>query len=238
MVRKNWVSVGVLGLGLSMIAPAFAQSKDTCKFEVRTRSKVGFRGTAKYFIKGDWVRQEKRSGGGLELIMVSNDKGMFIRNKHVKYWFKYPEGLNHDLKDRLLGGPIGDVPTFLKKVKAKPVGQDKIKNDVCKIWAYKYPRVADRFRLWISAKSGKPVQLERDYIVRATHKRDILVIEYRDYVANAAIPDTEFRVPAKERIFDMSKSLAASMGMTQSASKPARTAHPGQTSPLESPPKK
>src|SRR5207302_1332776 len=119
MVRKHWVSVGILGLGLCALGPVFAQSQNTCTFEVRTRSKVGYRGSARYFIKGDWVREEKRSGGGLELIMVSNQTGLFIRNKHSAYWFKYPGGSHNHLKDRLLGGPIGEVPKFLKSVHAK-----------------------------------------------------------------------------------------------------------------------
>src|SRR5205814_1547064 len=137
MGTKNWVSAGLLALGLcGAFAPAHAQTKNTCTFEVRTRSRVGYRGTARYFIKGDCVREEKRSGGGLELVMVSNERGLFIRNKHSNYWYKYPGGVHINLKDRLLGGPTGDVPTFLKSVHAKVARHEKLKSQMCTIWSY------------------------------------------------------------------------------------------------------
>jgi outer membrane lipoprotein-sorting protein len=211
MVSRSWVSLGVLGLALCAVGSADATAKETCSFEVRSRSKVGYRGTSKYFIKGDWVRQEKRSGGGLELILVSNETGMFIRNKHTNYWFKYPDGTNHRLKDRILGGPIGDVNLFLKKLNAKKTGQEKIKDQMCTIWSYRMPRLKDKFRLWVSAKTGKPVQLERDFLVGNTRKRDIMIVEYRDYQFNAPLADNLFRIPKNEKIHDVSKTLFSSM---------------------------
>jgi hypothetical protein len=207
MVRKSWVSLGMMVLGVCVTAPTFASAEDACRFEIRSRSKVGYRGTAKYFIKGDLVRQEKRSGGGLELIMVSNETGLFIRNKHSNYWFRYPIQANYRMKDRLLGGPIGDVPAFLQKVKAKKTGQEKLDGKPCAIWSYKFARAADKFRLWINEKTGKPVQLERDYIVKGTRKRDILIVEYRDYDSNAKLADDIFRVPSNEKIHDVSSAL-------------------------------
>src|SRR5205807_1656479 len=146
MVSKKGVSVGLLALGLcGAFGPAHAQPKNTCTFEVRTRSRVGYRGTARYFIKGDCVREEKRSGGGLELIMVNNEHGLFIRNKHSNYWYKYPGGVHINLKDRLLGGPTGDVKTFLKGVNGKQLRHDNLKNQPCTVWSYQFPHLKDRF---------------------------------------------------------------------------------------------
>jgi hypothetical protein len=206
MATKKWVSAGMLGLGLcSVMGPVCAQRQNTCTFEVRTRSKVGYRGSARYFIKGNWVREEKRSGGGLELIMVSNDAGLFIRNKHAPYWFKYPGGVHIHLKDRLLGGPIGEVPQFLKSVHAKPVGKEKLKNEMCEIYFYQYPHVPDKFRLWVSEKTGKPLQLTRDHKVRITGgtTRDILVVDYRSYDTHTPVQDALFQISAKEKVHDM-----------------------------------
>ena len=207
MVTKQWVSAGILGLGLcGVLGPVYAQPKNTCVFEVRTRSRVGYRGSARYYIKGDWVREEKRSGGGLELIMVSNDAGLFIRNKHSSYWFKYPGGTHNHLKDRLLGGPTGDVPEFLKSVRAKCVGHEKLKTNLCSIYAYQFPHIKDKFRLWISDKTGKPLQLERDHKVqiRGGETRDVLVVDYRSYDCNAPVQDALFQISSKAKVHDIS----------------------------------
>src|SRR5262249_25284592 len=178
LVRTWKPLAAVLGLTAAVVGVGFAQAKDTCEFQVRTRSKVGYRGSATYYVKGPWVREEKRSGGGMELIMLNNDKGLYIRNKYSKYWFRYPDAMGFNLRDRLLGGPVGDVKKFLKTVCAVQTGKEKVDSVLCNVWTYRMKGASDRFRLWTDAATAKPVRMERDFLVKGTQKRDLLVVEY------------------------------------------------------------
>jgi hypothetical protein len=207
LVRTWKTLAAVLGLTAAVAGVGVAQTKDTCEFQVRTRSKVGYRGTATYFVKGPWVREEKRSGGGMELIMVSNDKGLYIRNKYSKYWFRYPDAMGFNLRERLLGGPVGEVKSFLKKVSAVQTGKEKVDNVLCNIWAYRLKGANDRFRLWTNPDNTKPIRMERDFLVKGTQKRDLLVAEYKRYVAGQTLPDGLFQIAANEKVHDMRQSL-------------------------------
>jgi outer membrane lipoprotein-sorting protein len=180
---------------------------DTCEFQVRTRSKVGYRGSATYFVKGDWVREEKRSGGGMELIMVSNDTGLFIRNKHSDYWFRYPEKMATKLRDRLTGGPVGDVKSFLKQRNAAYLGKEKVEGVMCNIWTYRYKGTDDKFRLWTDLANTRPIRLERDHLVPSSRKRDVLVIEYKRYVSGQKLADSLFQIPAGQKVHDLRNAL-------------------------------
>jgi outer membrane lipoprotein-sorting protein len=222
VVRTGLLSAAALGLVTTALAPGFAQAKkspaptaavkakpmaDTCEFQVRTRSKVGYRGMASYWVKGDLVREEKRSGGGMELIMVSNEKGLFIRNKHSTYWFRYPEEMAVKLRERLLGGPVGELKSFLKKTKATYLGKEKVEGVLCNIWAYRLKGADDKFRLWTDLGNMRPVRMERDHLVRGTKKRDVLVVEYKRYVAGNALADSLFQVPQGQKVHDLRNAL-------------------------------
>jgi len=233
VVRKTLLSAAALGLILPSVAfaakpkpaapkspakkpataskPAAAKpGEDTCEFQVRTRSKVGYRGSATYYVKGSWVREEKRSGGGMELIMVSNDKGLFIRNKHSNYWFRYPDNMAVKLRERLTGGPVGEVKSFLKKTNAAYLGKEKVDGVMCNIWAYRYKGADDKFRLWTDLQNTRPIRLERDHVVPGTRKRDVLVTEYRRYVAGQALSNSLFQIPEGEKIHDLRNALSPS----------------------------
>lgn len=187
-------------------APA-SSGEDTCEFQVRTRSRVGYRGMTTYWVKGDWVREEKRTGGGMELIMVSNQNGLFIRNKHSNYWFRYPDEMAFKLRERLLGGPVGEVQPFLKKVKAAYLGKEKVDGVMCNIWSYRLKGADDRFRLWTDLANTRPIRLERDHLIRGTKKRDVLVVEYRKYQAGQKLADSLFQIPEGEKIHDLRDAL-------------------------------
>jgi outer membrane lipoprotein-sorting protein len=197
----------VAGVAVAQTKGTVAQTKDTCEFQVRTRSKVGYRGMATYYVKGGWVREEKRSGGGMELILLSNDKGLFIRNKYSKYWFRYPDAMGFNLRERLLGGPVGDVKKFLRSVSAVQTGKEKVDSLLCSVWTYRMKGATDRFRLWIDPQNTKPVRMERDFLVKGTQKRDLLVVEYKRYQAGSNLPDSLFQIGANEKVHDMRQAL-------------------------------
>jgi outer membrane lipoprotein-sorting protein len=205
---RTWKPLAaVLGLTAAVAGVGFAQAKDTCQFQVRTRSKVGYRGSATYYVKGSWVREEKRSGGGMELIMLSNDKGLYIRNKYSKYWFRYPDEMGFNLRERLLGGPVGDVKKFLKTANAVRTGKEKVDSVLCNVWSYRLKGAPDRFRLWTDVTTLKPIRLERDFLVKGTQKRDLLVVEYKNYDAGKNLPDSLFQIGANEKVHDIRQTL-------------------------------
>jgi hypothetical protein len=205
-VVRGWIlSAAVIGLATAVSGASFAQAMETCQFQVKNRSKVGYRGMSTYWVKGQWMREEKRTGGGLELILVSNEKGLYIKNKHTKYWFRYPTGIGAQLRKRILGGPIGDLKRFLKSVHAVNVGKEKVEGERCNIWTYRFKESDDKFRLWTDLKNSKPIRMERDYRVPGTKKRDTLVVEYKNYVANRPLPDSLFQIGKKDKVVELKK---------------------------------
>jgi len=205
------LSAAVIGLAACVSGAGFAQAKETCEFQVKNRSKVGYRGMSTYYVKGQWMREEKRTGGGLELILVSNDQGLYIRNKHTKYWFRYPTGIGAQIRRRILGGPIGDVKRFLKSTKAVNLGKEKVEGQLCNLWTYRFKDSDDKFRLWTDLKNTKPIRMERDYRVPGTKKRDTLVVEYRNYIANRPLPDSLFQIGKNDRVVELNKQMLERM---------------------------
>src|SRR5947199_8733632 len=81
-VKSNWLPLAAAAGAICLAGPVLALPKSApttgSKFVVDINySKHGNGGTAKFWVKGDNVREEKKSGGGLRVIMITNDRGVF-----------------------------------------------------------------------------------------------------------------------------------------------------------------
>jgi hypothetical protein len=210
-VKSNWLPLIAAAGAICLAGPVLAQptsgATTGAKFEVDINySKHGNGGSAKFWIKGNRVREEKKSGGGMRVVMITNDQGVFIKNKYSNVWAKAPSGVAFRLADRLLGGPSGDPKPFLKEHKAKKAGVEKWNGQPCTVWSYASPKNVETYKLWIATNSGKPVRLERNALLGGRF-RETITITYTTYAYNIPLDDSLFKVPANEQVRDMSKSM-------------------------------
>jgi outer membrane lipoprotein-sorting protein len=168
--------------------------------------KHGKGGTAKFWVKGNKIREEKKTGGGLRVIMISNEDGVFLKNKYSNVWAKLPPSAAAGLVDRLLGGPSGDPQEFLRQRGAKKVGTEKYDGEPCVVWKYQSARNVEQYKLLVSKKTGKPVRLERNALLGGKFREKIF-ITYTNFAWNVPIPEALFKVPANEQVREMNRSL-------------------------------
>jgi outer membrane lipoprotein-sorting protein len=210
-VKSNWLSLAAAASVICLAGPVLALPKSAAttgsRFVVDINySKHGNGGTAKYWVKGTKVREEKKSGGGLRVIMITNEQGVFVKNKYSNVWAKMPTSVAYRLADRLLGGPSGDPKPFLKQHQAKKVGVEKWDGQPCTVWDYSSAKDIEHYKLWVSAKTGKPVRLVRDALLGGRF-REKITVTYTDFAWNVPVEDTLFKVPANEQVRDMNKSM-------------------------------
>jgi hypothetical protein len=218
-VKINWLPLAAAASAICLAGPVLALPKSApttgSRFVVDiSYSKHGNGGTAKYWVKGNKVREEKKSGGGLRVIMITNDQGVFVKNKYSNVWAKLPLSVAYKLPERLLGGPSGDPKEFLKEHRAKKVGADKWNGEPCAVWDYASAKDIEHYKLWVSAKTGKPVRLVRDALLGGRF-REKITVTYTSFAWNVPVEDALFKVPANEQVRDMNKSMLYKPAVTK-----------------------
>jgi len=216
-VKSNWLPLAAAAGAICLAGPVLALPKSApttgSKFVVDINySKHGNGGTAKFWVKGDNVREEKKSGGGLRVIMITNDRGVFLKNKYSSVWARMSKRVAIHLADRLLGGPSGDPKPFLKEHQAKKVSVRKWNGEPCAIWDYSSAKNIEHYKLWISARTGKPIRLERDALLGGRF-REKITVTYTSYAWNVPLEDALLKVPTNEQVRDMSKSMLMKPGL-------------------------
>jgi hypothetical protein len=210
-VKSNWLPLAAAAGAICLAGPVLALPKSAAttgsKFVVDINySKHGNGGSAKFWVKDGKVREEKKSGGGMRVIMITNEQGVFLKNKYSSVWAKMPATVAVHLADRLLGGPSGDPKPFLTAHKAKKAGIQKWNGESCAIWDYSSPKNIEHYKLWVSTKTGKPIRLERDALLGGRF-REKITVTYTSYAWNMPLEEALFKVPANEQVRDMSKSM-------------------------------
>lgn len=218
-MKLRWLPLAAATGAICLTGPVLAQTKTAAtpaaksaagtgsKFTAEIQyEKHGKGGSTKYWVKGDRVRAEKKSGGGLRVTMISNDEGLFVKNKYSNVWAKMPKAAAYRLVDRLLGGPAGDPKLFLKERKAKKAGIQKWAGQPCEVWTYAAAKNMEKYKLWLSAKTGKPVRLERDALLGGKF-REKIIITYTNFAWNVPLEDALFKVPANEQVREFKNPL-------------------------------
>jgi outer membrane lipoprotein-sorting protein len=222
-VKSMWLPLvaATSAIGAAGWAPAQAKNAATsvpasaaksaasggAKFDVSLQyEKHGKGGTAKFWVKGNKIREEKKTGGGLRVVMISNEDGVFLKNKHSTIWAKLPPSAAAGLVDRLLGGPSGDPKQFLKQRNAKKTGTANWNGERCEVWKYTSTKNIEQYKLLLSAKTGKPLRLERNALLGGKFREKIFV-NYTNFTWNVPVEDALFKVPANEQVREMNKAL-------------------------------
>ena len=164
----------------------------TIHYEVKLQSaSFGDMGTRKLWVKGDKMRWESKSAD-LPLHIVKNDRGVFLLHPWQDVAAKYPKGTSRGNPRALLPGPTGSPKVFLKAVNAVKHGQETIDNKPCNVYTYTDPVTKRDCRIWIGARSGKPVRL----LLKGDRARvDTVTATYTKFVEGANAPDSLFELP-------------------------------------------
>jgi hypothetical protein len=181
-----------------------------CEIGVRS-STYGMVDSSKLWMKGTYLRWEKRSGAGLRILLLRNAKGVYQINQASHDGHKWPKDWEKELSPRvnLVGGPQGDPWVFLQKVKAKRTGAETYNGRPCEIWSYTVPgqKKGERqiFRVWMAKPAGTPLKLEtRLHTPRGSW--NTVGIEYKSYRWGMPLSDSFFDVPRGTKIVDLGKS--------------------------------
>ncbi len=164
----------------------------TIHYEVKLQSaSFGNMGTRKLWVKGNKMRWESKSAN-LPIHIIKNDKGVFLLHPWNDVAAKYPKGTSRGNPRALLPGPTGSPKVFLKAVNAVKHGQETIDNKLCDVYTYTDQVTKRNCRIWIGARSGKPVRL----LVKGDGaKVDTVTATYTKFVEGANAPDSLFEIP-------------------------------------------
>jgi hypothetical protein len=187
--------------------PAAKAETFACEWGVRS-SAYGFVDTTKLWTKGSKLRLEKKTGAGLRVMLLRNDKGVFQLNQATMDGHKWQKDWERGLPQQLniIGGPQGDPQKFLKLVKAKRVSQERYNGRPAEIWAYSMGsgKQQQSFRVWIATSGGQPLKME----TRIPNPRggvNVVAVDYKVYRWGMDLDDSLFEVPRGARISDLSR---------------------------------
>ncbi len=207
-MRRNPISLLICAVLLAGAASQAATTKPrTLVYEVKMKSlSLGDMGTRKMYVKGDNMRWEGKVDK-FPMLVIKNSKGAFLILPWQKIAAKYPKDSDRNKPASYLPGPVGSTKTFLAQMKAKKSGQEKVEKQLCSVYSY-HSKAADRdCKLWISAKTGKPVKL---LLAGEKKKKDTIVVTYTKFVEGANVPDSLFELPKDHAIREMPKRKLAS----------------------------
>jgi len=164
----------------------------TLHYEVRLKSaSFGNMGVRKLWLKGDRMRWEWKSAN-LPIRLIKNDQGVFMLHPWNKIAARYPKGSPRGNPTALLPGPSGSPNVFLKAVKAVKSGSKTLEGTPCAGYSYTEPTTKRNCVLWVSTKSGRPVQL----LLKGKNKQmDTVTATYTKFVECIGIADSLFEVP-------------------------------------------
>lgn len=176
-------------------------------------------GTREVWLKGSSMRCNMNSAK-LPITVIKNGQGVFLIHPWQKIAGKYPAGTPRGNPTALLPGPLGSTKTFLARVKAKKTGSEKVGKQLCEVYSYTEPTTKRFCKLWVDAKSRKPVKLW----MKGKHKTvDTMVATYTAFEEGVKVSDSLFQLPKGYEIRPMPNQRLAS----GTAKKQSNTVKPG-----------
>jgi len=210
-------AVAIMGTVASSGAPV----PGTLHYKVKMKSASFGKdaGTREIWIKGDKMRCEIY-GGKMRVTVLKNSQGVFLLHPWNKIAGKYPDGSPRGNARTLLPGPTGSPKAFLGKMNAKKLTSDKVGKQLCEVYSYTEPTTKRFCKLWVDAKTGKPVKL---WMQGKRKVMDELTATYVLYDEGTNISDSVFDVPKGYAVRPMPKRELAS----KPASKQPNSVKPG-----------
>jgi len=190
-----------------MASSAEAAVPATLHYKVRLKSEgYGDMGVRELWLKGSNMRCDMKSSK-LPLTVIKNDQGVFLIHSWNKIAGKYPPGTPRGNPTALLPGPNCSPKTFLRSVKATRLAKEKVGKQLCEVYSYTEPTTRRMCKLWVGAKSGKPVKLW----MKGKHKAvGTVVATYATFEQGVKVSDSLFRLPKGYEIRPMPKRELAS----------------------------
>lgn len=196
---------GIVAVGAGPAAKAAQPA--SVHYELKLKSEAfGNMGARKMWIKGNNIRFEAKSAK-LPLVLIKNGEGVFLVHPWAKIAAKYPAGSDRGNPKTLFPGPTGPISVFLKKVNAKKHGTETVSKQRCDVYTYADPVAKRNSRIWVNAKTGKPVQL---VLTGVNHKVDTITATYTLYEPGASVSDTLFQLPKGYKVRPMPESKLTS----------------------------
>ena len=184
------VLCGIVSVGATW--GASAPQPRTLHYELEVKSaSFGNMGARKMWIKGDNMRWEAKTDR-FSLKLIKNKQGVFLIHPWNKYAARYPDGSSRGNPRVLFPGPTGPIRDFLAEVKATKHGIQKTRNEQCNVYNYTDPFTRHQAKMWVSAKSGKPVQL---LLKGERGKADTITAAYTKFELGGNAPDSLFELP-------------------------------------------
>ena len=90
---------------------------------------------------------------------------------------------------------------YLKSVKAKPLGQERIEGKLCDVYQITYSQTGAKSKIWVW--KGKNFPLKSVMTVGS----ETITTRYRNVQMGINIPDSLFKLPSGTQIMDMSQML-------------------------------
>ncbi len=153
--------------------------------------------TSKVWIKGNNMRTEQIAEG---------EKMITLMKEGVMYLY-YPAQKMAMKMDISAGAGQGaqenpkDMMEYLKSVKAKRLGQERIEGKLCDVYRITYPQTGTRSKIWVWREKKFPLKSVM------TVGSEIMTTRYRNVQMGINIPDSLFELPPGTQIMDMSQMM-------------------------------
>jgi hypothetical protein len=209
---------------MGMVSRSGAAVPGTLHYKVRMKSSsFGDMGTREIWLKGGMMRCHIISAR-LPLTVVKNSQGVFLIHAWDKIAGKYPDGSPRGNPRALLPGPSGSPKVFLREMKAVRQAKDKVGKQNCEVYSYTEPLTKRLCKLWVDAKSGKPVKLW----LKGKHKVvDEVTASYVSFEEGVKISDSLFELPKGCAVRPMPKRELASKPSTRQPNSAKTGIRPG-----------
>ena len=196
--------VCLVGLVCSSIQ---AEKITTISYDQTITSSRGEVMTSKVWIKGNNMRMEQIAEGE-KMITLMKEGTMYLYQPAQKMAMKMD--INMGVGQGGQGNPK-DMMEYLKSIKAKSLGQERIEGKLCDVYQITYPqkglpaealaKAGAKSKIWVWRKKKFPLKLVM------TLGSETITTRYRNVQMDISIPNSYFELPPGTQIMDMSQMM-------------------------------
>ena len=189
-----WTSLIMGGLLSSLL---YAQPTSTISYDQTVTSPSLGTMTSKVWIKGEKMRIEQ-TAQGQKMVTLMKEGAMYLYYPSQKMAMKI---------DISAGAGQGgqenpkDMMEYLKSIKAKPLGQERIEGKLCDIYQIISSQTGVRGKIWVWKKNKFPLKSVM------TVGSETITTRYRNIQMGINIPASYFKLPPGTQIMDMSQMM-------------------------------
>ncbi len=189
-----WTSLIMGGLLSSLL---YAQPTSTISYDqIVTSPSLGTM-TSRVWIKGEKMRIEQ-TAQGQKMVTLMKEGAMYLYYPSQKMAMKI---------DISAGAGQGgqenpkDMMEYLKSVKTKPLGQERIEGKLCDVYQIISSQTGARGKVWVWREKKIPLKSVM------TVGNETITTRYRNIQIGINIPDSLFELPPGTKIMDMSQMM-------------------------------